>query len=198
MATRASAMRIYDASGARLYLSAAERDAFKKAADNGPRLVRTLCLTLLYTGCRISEAIELTGDRVDFQDKTLRFRSLKKRQVDGKPPAIFRAVPIPDWLLDMLDLVHAIREKKYKGRLWPWKRRQAFDHVKRVMKAANIAGPQASPKGLRHGFGIWCQERHVPPGMIQKWMGHAQLSTTAIYTNASGGEEREIAQRLWN
>jgi hypothetical protein len=67
------AMRIYDASGARLYLSAAERDAFKKAADNGPRLVRTLCLTLLYTGCRISEALELTGDRVDFQDKTLRW-----------------------------------------------------------------------------------------------------------------------------
>ncbi len=33
--------------------------------------------------------------------------------------------------------------------------------------------------------------------MVQKWMGHAQLSTTAIYANAVGKEEQHIAARMW-
>jgi integrase len=70
-----SAMRLHDAQGHRLYLTAGERDAFRQAADNSPRVVRTFCLTLFYTGCRISEALELTADRVDFRDQALTFPS---------------------------------------------------------------------------------------------------------------------------
>ncbi len=33
--------------------------------------------------------------------------------------------------------------------------------------------------------------------MVQKWLGHAQLSTTAIYANAVGEEEQAIAARMW-
>ena len=29
--------------------------------------------------------------------------------------------------------------------------------------------------------------------MVQKWLGHAQLTTTAIYANAVGEEEQSIA-----
>jgi integrase len=29
--------------------------------------------------------------------------------------------------------------------------------------------------------------------MVQKWLGHAQLTTTAIYANAVGAEEKDIA-----
>jgi len=32
---------------------------------------------------------------------------------------------------------------------------------------------------------------------LQKWLGHAQLSTTAIYANAIGKEEQDIAARMW-
>jgi hypothetical protein len=31
----------------------------------------------------------------------------------------------------------------------------------------------------------------------QKWLGHAQLTTTALYANAVGEEEQEIAARMW-
>ena len=31
----------------------------------------------------------------------------------------------------------------------------------------------------------------------QRWLGHAQLSTTAIYAEAIGQEEQEIAARIW-
>jgi integrase/recombinase XerD len=53
------------------------------------------------------------------------------------------------------------------------------------------------PKGLRHGFGIRAASRNIPPNLIQRWMGHASLKTTAIYLDAVGAEEREFASRMW-
>ncbi len=33
--------------------------------------------------------------------------------------------------------------------------------------------------------------------MLRKWMGHSSMATTAIYANAMGAEEMEIAKRMW-
>jgi site-specific recombinase XerD len=33
--------------------------------------------------------------------------------------------------------------------------------------------------------------------MVQKWLGHAQLTTTAVYADAVGEEEQSIAARMW-
>lgn len=33
----------------------------------------------------------------------------------------------------------------------------------------------------------------VPLNMLRKWMGHASIETTAIYANAVGAEEQQIA-----
>jgi integrase len=64
-------MRLYDTQGHRLYLTGSERDAFRRAAEKAPRDVRTYCHTLLYTGCRPSEALALTAERVDFQAQAI-------------------------------------------------------------------------------------------------------------------------------
>src|SRR4051794_32173219 len=48
------------------------------------------------------------------------------------------------------------------------------------MQAAKIVGPHATPKGLRHAFGIKAVTSGVPLNMLKKWLGHAQLSTTSI------------------
>jgi len=185
-------MRLYDAHGHRLYLTSSEREAFRKAAEQAPREVRTYCHTLLYTGCRPSEALALTADRVDFQAQAITFESKKKRRT-----GLYRAVPVPGGLLDALDLVHGIRDRKTKALLWTWSRKTAYTRVVEVMEEAGIAGPQASPKGLRHGFGVACIEKGIPLNLVQRWLGHAQLSTTAIYADAVGEEERGIASRLW-
>jgi len=84
------------------------------------------------------------------------------------------------------------------ARLWNMSRPTAWRQVKGVMDAAGIgAGPQASPKGLRHGFGVAAVSAGIPLNMVQKWLGHAQLSTTAIYAAAVGDEEHHIASRMW-
>jgi integrase/recombinase XerD len=63
--------------------------------------------------------------------------------------------------------------------------------------ARRIAGPMACPKGLRHAFGIRAAGHSIPTNLIQRWMGHASLTTTAIYLDAVGLEERQFASRMW-
>ncbi|MEE8058767.1 MAG: tyrosine-type recombinase/integrase [Pseudomonadales bacterium] len=58
-------------------------------------------------------------------------------------------------------------------------------------------GPHRTPKGLRHGYGIHAVKCSVPITSVQTWMGHAQLSTTAIYLDFSGAEATELAARMW-
>lgn len=54
------------------------------------------------------------------------------------------------------------------------------------------------PKALRHAFGVsGIAEAGVPLNMMQKWLGHAKIETTAIYANAIGTEERKAAARMW-
>ena len=190
---------LFDTAGNRKYLTAEERRAFLRAAERAPREVRTFCHLLHFTGCRISEALALTADRVDFSGGVITFESLKKRR-----PGVFRSVPVPPTLLDALDLVHDVRATEArrgrgrKGRLWAWERTTAWRKVKAVMEAADLGeGPQASPKGLRHGFGVAAVTAGIPLNLVQKWLGHAQLSTTAIYADAVGAEERSIASRMW-
>lgn len=191
-------MSLYAADGSRKYLTAREREDFLKVAERADRQVRTLCMTLAFSGCRISEALALTGDRVDLAAGVLVFESLKKRHT-----GVWRAVPVPPALLDALDLVHGVREaqgKRDRGkslRLWPWSRMTAWRRVAEVMAAAQIDGIQASPKGLRHGFGVAAVSAGIPLNLVQKWLGHAQLSTTAIYADAVGTEEKNIAARMW-
>ncbi|MCY4515269.1 MAG: site-specific integrase [Candidatus Tectomicrobia bacterium] len=82
-------------------------------------------------------------------------------------------------------------------RLWCWGRTQAYQHVKAAMRTASIEGPHATPKGLRHGFGVRAAAATRQPRLVQKWLGHRSLDTTAIYMDAQDEEERELAARMW-
>ena len=135
---------------------------------------------------------------MDLAAGVLVIESLKKRRT-----GIFRAVPVPPALLEALDLVHGIRERQgrrgkgHGDRLWPWSRMTGWRAVHAAMVAAGLDGPHASPKGLRHGFGVAAVAAGIPLNLVQKWLGHAQLTTTTIYANAVGAEEKDIARRMW-
>jgi integrase len=121
--------------------------------------------------------LNLTVDRVDFEEGTLTFETLKRRK-----RGLFRSVPVPQSLLDALDLLHGLREKsgrERKQRIWEWSRSTAWRRVKEVMDTAGLCGIKATPKGLRHGFGIACNQNEVQLNMAQKWLGHANIKTTA-------------------
>lgn len=181
---------LFGRSGQRKYLTPAERRRFIAAAARQPAAVRTLCLTLAHTGCRISEALALTGAAIDADGGTLAFRCLKKR---GR--IVVRLVPVPPSFLRTLAQVH--RRAAPSDRLWSWHRTRAWQLVKDVMRAAHLEPPAASPKGLRHAFGVHAVLSGVPLPLIQKWLGHEDIATTAIYTAVIGREERAIARRMW-
>jgi integrase/recombinase XerD len=190
-------MQLFDADGRRLYFTEDERRAFMAAAK-APRDVRAFCGVLHAMGCRISEALALTPRQIDLSGRVIVFESLKKRRT-----GIFRAVPVPPELLDMLDLAHGIRAAQRRGAasalLWPWSRMTAWRRVQEVIAAAGTPdGPHAYPKGLRHGFGVQAVSKGIALNMVQKWLGHAQLTTTAIYANAMGEEEQNIAALMWS
>jgi integrase len=184
---------LYTAAGQRKYLTAAERTRFVNAAliCRRPEL-RTLCLTLVYTGCRISEALALTVDRVECEAGFIAIRSLKKR----KRAVVIREVPAPDELFVALNEAHSFEDRD--ALLWPISRSGAWHLVKGVMREAGVPeGAHMTPKGLRHSFGIHAIRSGVSLNLVQRWLGHASMTTTAIYLQAIGDEEREIAARMW-
>lgn len=188
---------LYDQSGKRKYLTIEERRKFLEVAASSLPEVHTFCATLAYTGARISEVLALTPDRIDFSDNLIIIECLKKRQ-----PGIYRSLPVPQELLELLDDIHKIRQTKrspttVNERIWPWCRTTAWNYVKKVMVVAGVVGVHACPKGLRHGFGVSALQMEVPLNMVCKWLGHSRLSTTAIYADAVGEEERSIAARYW-
>lgn len=188
-------MKLYSEAGERLYLTASERQRFEKISKQMDRATMTFSLVLLYTGCRLSEALNLKVKHIDLENNSIRIESLKKRKA-----GIFRSVPVPERLIESLNLVHALRESKNKNtQLWQFSRMTGWRKIKEIMSTANIDGPQASPKGLRHGFGVYAiADCEIPLNMVQKWLGHAEIKTTAIYANAVGKEERDIANKMWN
>jgi len=92
-----SSMHLYDAKNDRLYLNAAERMRFLKVAQRRPRHIRAFCLVLFYTGCRISEALELRFSSIQPQARLISFRSLKKRDQHH-----IREVPVPPEVIEAL------------------------------------------------------------------------------------------------
>lgn len=182
---------MFDRRGSRKYLNDTERRAFFQAAQSETdRANRAFCLTLFYTGCRISEALNLTAQCVDLSHRCVVFETLKRRR-----SGVFRAVPIPDSLVALLGELRTGAEPS--ARLWSLSRPTAYRLIKRCMAQVGIAGGMASPKGLRHGFAVACIGSSIPLPTLQKWLGHARLETTAIYLGVAGDEERNLARRLW-
>jgi integrase/recombinase XerD len=188
---------LFDRSGQRKYLAARERLSFASTAIEEAGPVATFCLTLAFTGARISEVLALTPARIDTGNAAIVFETLKQRR-----RGVFRAVPVPRELLSRLEATHRLAAARVDpeardARLWPWGRTTAWKHVTRVMKQAGVADGVAMPKALRHGFGVEAGQNGVQLNMVQRWMGHARIETTAIYAGAIGPEERALARRTW-
>ena len=190
-------MSLYGSAGGRKYLNAAERQRFVESAQRAPPTVRLFCLVLRWSGGRISEVLALTADAIDIESGTASIETLKRRK-----HGFVRQVPLPRDLLSQLNQVFRLRfrqrdPKLIGARLWTWSRTTAWRRVKEVMAVAGVTGTPAMPKGLRHGFGVNAFQASVPPHLVQRWLGHASLKTTAIYGDVMGPEERAFAERMW-
>jgi integrase/recombinase XerD len=189
------AYSLYDERGRRKYLVPMERKTFLQAALNAGGQTASFCVVMVFCGTRISEALAVTPERIDDANCAINIRTLKRRAF------VIRAVPVPRKLLNYLDSVHhyraAQRDPTRAGeRLWKFSRTTAWRRIKFVMRRAAHPEFVSKPKSLRHAFGAEASMKVALP-MVQKWLGHASIRTTAIYTTLMGDEERAVARKTW-
>ncbi|WP_426422581.1 tyrosine-type recombinase/integrase [Bradyrhizobium genosp. A] len=189
---------LFGPSGNRKYLNAAERRRFFESAEGLPPAARLFCLVLAFSGGRVSEVLALTPAAIDIESGVAGIQTLKRRK-----RGVVRQVPLPPDLLGDLDRFFGLAEMQRDPdlscmRFWTFSRTTAWRLVKAVMATAGIVGMPAMPKGLRHGFGVNAFQSNVPPHLVQRWLGHASLRTTAIYADVIGSEERAFAARMWS
>ncbi len=53
------------------------------------------------------------------------------------------------------------------------------------------------PGAVRVRAGLNAILKGVPVTSLRKWVGPAKLETTAIYVDAVGAQQQEIAARMW-
>lgn len=173
----------------RKYLNASEIDALIEILMQKIDNYGIFCLFLICTGCRISEALNVRFQDIDHFNEEVVIFSLKKR---GK--IFHRYCPIPKFLINFLATIEPSRPDDL---IWKFSRMTAYRKIRFFMAEAGISGSQAMPKGLRHAFGVRAVQNGISLNMVQKWLGHADIRTTSIYTDLGGPEERALMERTW-
>lgn len=165
------------------------KDELKKLLNAIPTKKSKLMVSLTYAcGFRVSELINLKLNDLDFEEMTGHVRQAK-----GKKDRIFN---IPKFLLKLLKKQVTKQRENNQEYLFSGPKGKLTDRnlQKIVRNAARTAGINKSihPHTLRHSFATHLLENGIDIRKIQELLGHADLSTTQIYTHISTEELKKI------
>lgn len=140
-----------------------------------PQAFRDLALILLLYGggLRVSEACQLTWDRIDLNQGLLRLLGKGKKE---------RMVAIPERVLTALkDLP---RTDSYIFGVSPLHPRVAYEIVRKAGAAASLVKP-LHPHALRHSYATHLLTSGADLRVLQELLGHSTLAATQKYTHLS-------------
>jgi integrase len=134
---------------------------------------------LLYTGCRRNEALDLEWSQVDFKNRLLHINGSKTETSQ-------RTIPL---LENVAEILMGIRLHEHE---------RFFDFKPEyVTKTFKKFCPRHKLHDLRHTFAINCLEAKIPLKVVQKWLGHEEIDTTAnIYTHVTAEIHKNEAETL--
>ncbi len=172
----------------------AEAQAFGKG---GPKPTRLLCqLEILYAGgLRVSELVSLPVTTINTalsrNDKCLFIKGKggKERLVPLTNKAIER---ISDWKLARNLTMPKTEDAKKRAAKFLFPSPSRSGHItrerfaqslKQLARDARLDASQVSPHVLRHAFATHLLARGADLRSVQKILGHADISTTQIYTH---------------
>jgi integrase/recombinase XerD len=148
---------------------------------------KAMILTFCYTGIRKQELLNLRVFDIDFERRLLRVKQGKGRKD--------RMIPLAERLIEPLRSQCASKSSwdiVYTG-LNP---RSVYRVITKLAKAAGLE--DIHPHTLRHYFATRLVERGVNIRVIQELLGHADLSTTAIYLDVSPQHLKSAIEALDN
>jgi integrase/recombinase XerD len=138
--------------------------------------------TLLYTGARVSELVNIKLTDVDFKRYQIRIESGK----GGKD----RVVPFPESFKELLAL--HVNDMKVSGATHlfesSWKKLYTDRGIRKILQRyATAAGLEKtiSPHKLRHFLFTWLKKQGLDDAMIQPYSGHASRQSLEIYSRLS-------------
>jgi integrase/recombinase XerD len=155
-------------------------------------------LELLYaTGLRVTELVQLQIQRVNFQGDYLTVR--------GKGSKM-RAVPFGRWAREKLSrYMSQIRPRLLKGKASsfvftnrsgnPLSRQGFWKLIRRYALSAGI-DKRVTPHTLRHSFATHLLEGGADLRSVQSMLGHADISTTQIYTHVDGARLKAVHRQF--
>ncbi len=147
---------------------------------------RTLMLTLYRHGLRVSEAINLMWDQVDFKQAEMHVRRLK-----GGTPAVH---PVKGDELRLLRKVKRQYDSKFvfiSERGLPLSRSAVAAIVKRAAELSEIE-LAVHPHMLRHACGYYLANKGVDTRTIQAYLGHKAIQHTVRYTELAPGRFSDL------
>jgi integrase/recombinase XerD len=166
--------------------------------DNPRGLRDRAMLEVIYaTGLRVSELVKLKVEGLDLHLGVVRAFGKRRKE---------RLVPLGDQALEAVKAyLEQGREKMLSGRRSPFlfvtargsaMTRQAF--WKNLKRYAHLAGipREISPHQLRHSFATHLLERGADLRSVQAMLGHADISTTEIYTHVNAERLRKVYDRF--
>lgn len=177
-------------------LGEAQVDALLAAPpeDSAAGLRDRAMLELLYaTGLRVSELVELPSTGLNLRDGLVRVRGKgdKERLVPMGEPAV-RA--LQTYLAGpRAELLAGVRSERLfvSNRGGPLRREIFWRAIKAYALQAGIA-TKVSPHTLRHAFATHLLNHGADLRSVQLLLGHADLSTTQIYTHVAQQRLREL------
>ena len=165
------------------------------AAGTQPRALRDQALVeLLYgAGLRVSEAVWLEKAGVDLGDRLVRVVGKGNKE---------RVVPIGRHAAEALRRYLAkgrpFLDKRHRPELFlnarggPLTRAGAFLILRRLAAQAGLDPSRVHPHLLRHSFATHLLEGGADLRSVQEMLGHADLSTTELYTHVTDKRRREL------
>lgn len=169
----------------REYLSTTEVEQLRKAARSNGRYGHrndALILLMFRHALRVSEAINLRWEQVDFKHCLLHVRRIKNGVPSTQPLRNVELRALRKLRRDCLDTPYMfVSERKA-----PLTARAVQYIIASAGKAAALPFP-VHPHMLRHSTGFYLANKGYDTRAIQSYMGHANIKNTVIYTELSAG-----------
>lgn len=151
--------------------------------------------TLLYTGIRVSELVNLKLTDVDYDRYQIRI-NLGKGEKD-------RIVPFPATFREVLAM-HANNMRKQNAEYLfesSWKKQYTDRGIRKILtKYVKDAGIERniSPHRLRHFLLTWLKKQGIDDSFIQPYSGHSTRQSLEVYSKLSINEAQEKYDKVIN